>query len=111
MPLKICQSSASLYAFVIGVLERPPVLEENEQKWFQAKNEQISHDDISTCSQCRSFSVRQRVCYDNKMPLPCRDYKYGTRFFVSKPKRSKSQQPGACAFKSEVHCTNSHYQP
>jgi hypothetical protein len=46
------------YVFVTGVLERPPVSEENEQKWFQAKNEQISHDDISTCSQCRSFSVR-----------------------------------------------------
>ena len=30
------------------------------------------------------------------------DYKYGT-LFVSKPKRSKSQQPGACAFKGEVH--------
>ena len=27
----------------------------------------------------------------------------GRAFFVSKPKRSKSQQPGACAFKGEVH--------
>ena len=63
----------NLYVFVIGVLARPPVSEENEQKWFQAKNEQISHDDISTCSQCRSFSVRQRVCYDNKMPLTNED--------------------------------------
>ena len=56
-----------LYVFVIGVLERPPVSEENEQKRFQTKNEQITHDDISTCSQCRGFSVRQRICCDNKM--------------------------------------------
>jgi hypothetical protein len=61
----------SLFA---GGLERPLVSEENEQKWFQTKNEQITHDDISTCSQCRGFLVRQRICYDNKMF--CSDYKH-----------------------------------
>ena len=34
----------------------------------------------------------------------CSDCKYGTRFFCKyKPKRSKSPQSDACAFKGEVH--------
>ena len=82
----------NLSVFVSGVLERRR----------SAKNEQISHGDISTCSQCRGLSVRQRICYDNKICFAVIT-SIGRAFFVSKPKRSKSQQPGACAFKGEVH--------
>jgi hypothetical protein len=47
------------------------------------------------------FSVLPRICYNNKMF--CSDYKYRTRSFLSKPKRSKVRQPGECAFKGEMH--------
>jgi hypothetical protein len=73
----------NLSVFVSGVLERRRDgrmmllidfhlggFRRKRTKAVSAKNEQLSHDDISTCSQCRGFSVRQRICYDKKMSLP-----------------------------------------
>ena len=72
----------NLSVFVSGVLERRRDgrmmllidfhlggFRRKRTKAVSAKNEQISHDDIPTRSQRRGFSVRQRICYDNKMSL------------------------------------------